>query len=134
MAPDETEVAAVMGDQHCADPACAERDQDVVQERRQLRAPPPVAVLDRADDVGRVDPIVEYRADDAARSLHRQQPLTHQPASAPVPSVDGQLVRYDRRQKRRRQEWKERLPETGTRLVRADRLEIDVGVEKIFQR
>ena len=48
--------------------------------------------------------------------------------------LGGQLVRYDRRQKRRRQEWKERLPETGTRLVRADRLEIDVGVEKVFQR
>ena len=134
MAPDETEVVAVMGDQHCADPACAERDQNVVQQRRQLGPPAPVALLDRGDDVERVDPIVEGRAQDTPGPLHGQQELAHQAACAAVPCVNGELIGDDEREERRGQERNEGLPEPSARVVGAGGRQIDVGVEEVLQR
>jgi len=132
--PYETEVVAVVRDQGCADPACAERDQNVVQQRGQFGPPAPFALLDRGDDVGRVEPIVERRVHNAPGPLHGQQELAHEPACAAVPCVNGELIGYDGREERRGQERKERLAETGARLVGASGLQIDIGVEKVFQR
>ena len=133
MAPDETEVLAVVGDQCCADPACAERDQNVVQQRGQLGPPAPVALLDRGDDVERVDPIVEGRAQDTPGPLHGRQELAHQATCAAV-RVNGELIGDDGREERRGQERNEGLPEPSARVVGAGGRQIDVGVEEVLQR
>src|SRR6266581_6132481 len=73
VAPDETEVVAVVSDQRCTDPARAERDQNVVQQRGQFTPPAPVTLPDCGDDLGRAHPVVESRAHDAPGPLHRQQ-------------------------------------------------------------
>src|SRR5437667_2005896 len=56
---DQAEVLTVVREQRGAEAARAERDQDVVQQRRQLRSPALVPLFDCRHDLAGVDPLAD---------------------------------------------------------------------------
>jgi len=97
MTANQAKIFPIVGDQGGPEPTCTQRNEDIVQQRRQFRAPAPVILGDCSDDGGSLDPVIEGGGYHPPGAHQGGNKLSEQTVCVGIVGIDVQLIRDNRR-------------------------------------
>jgi len=134
VAMDELEVILVIGQDRCPDSPRAERDQNIVEQGRELGSPAPFFLFNGRYDRSRFYPVIKSGVHYPPGTLHRTDKFCQQITGAAIPGINVELVRYNGRQIGGGQQRIKGLSKSISFHLGPGGSEINIGVKQVLHR